>query len=132
MCSNDVLFAEIGTGLWALGLVFLRNTGDYLNREGNEPILGLTYLGVLPFTAVSYEAAAVIANVDPTSVKCLRGWTAAITAAALIDGIAICCFPGQTYALDPSGMALVGASLLWGIGVAGAYGLYRTAGAKLE
>lgn len=115
-----------------MGLVFLRNTGEYLSRSGNEPILALTYAGVIPFTAMSYEVSASLANVDPASAKCLRGWTAAITAAALIDGIAICCFPGQTYALDPPGMCMAAASLLWALGVAGAYGLYRTANAKLE
>lgn len=132
MVSLDLLYAEIGAGLWGVGMVFLRNTGDYLNRSGNEAILAFTYLAVIPVTAASYEISAAITNTDPTSVKCLRAWTVGLTTAAVIDGIAICCFPEHTYALEPSAMSLAGASLLWGIGVAGAYGLLRTKDAKIE
>ena len=126
MVSSEIIFAEIGAGLWGVGLVFLRNAGPTIFENGNETLFALTYVAVAPITAFSYEAAAAMAKVDPANVECFRGWSVAVATAALIDGIAICCFPKQTYALQAPGMAMAGASLLWGIALAIAYGLVRT------
>lgn len=129
--TTEMIYADIGFGLWAAGALFLRQTGEVFVKSGNRRIAAVGLLAAVPAAALVYEGAAKATGTDPSSTKCLRAWTAAITTSALLDGVTFAAFP-QILALSPQGMTFAGAAALWTTGACGAYGLWRTYDAKWE
>ena len=130
--TTEMIYADIGFGLWAAGALAFRKTGEAMFKSGNRRLIAAGCLAMIPLSALTYEAAAKATGTDPKSPKCLRAWTVAVSTAAVLDGVAFGVFPAQIFALSSTALGFGAAATLWTTGVCGAYGVWRTFDAEWE
>jgi Family of unknown function (DUF5367) len=107
------LFIITGMMLWLEALLFIRWEGATLFVKGNPWLLGLL-AACIPIAWALVQLTAIVAKVDGEDL--FRAISLMALTALLLDGVGLIWFQNW-YGLEPAGLVLAAASLLWGVGV---------------
>jgi hypothetical protein len=109
---NMALFIVLGSVFWLSGVLFIHVAGEALFIR-NSPWLFLLYVVAIPASWCFVKITAAVGQVSGAAL--LEGASLATISAAVLDGIALTWLPGW-YGLEPSGLLLAAAWLLFGLG----------------
>lgn len=107
------LFIITGMVLWLEALLFIRWEGATLFVQDNPWLLGLL-VACIPIAWLLVQLTTIVAKVDGEDL--FRAISLMALTALLLDGVGLIWFQ-DWYGLEPSGLVLAAASLLWGVGV---------------
>jgi hypothetical protein len=120
---NVLLFIGLGIVFWFVGVLVIRFAGSPLFDRSNPWLLPL-FGASIPLYWVLVKTIAVLGQVNGADL--LRAFSLSSVAAAVLDGIALTCFPGL-YGLEQAGLLLAAAWLIYvfGVGLGIAYWVSR-------
>jgi hypothetical protein len=109
---NTALFIVLGIVFWFSGVLFIRFAGEALFVSRN-PWLFLLFIAAIPAAWGFVKITAVVGQISGDAL--LGAVSLASVSAAVLDGIALTWFPSW-YGLEPSGLLLAAAWLIFGFG----------------